>query len=334
MSEEATPPPSLAARIERRARTVVPFVVSALLLAYVFDRIDIRIALDFLTLETVLRFCGPLLLFSIVTLVIEAQCLYRVVAENAADASRLSRTTAARIKAASYLLGVLNYALGAAGLSVLLRRRTQASIAAAAGMVVLISLFDIGSVLVWVVTGGAFLQTETAGLRLGLFAAMIGAIVAGFLFLRAPITMGPLEVVRQLPILRAARLAPIRLLVEIGLLRLFLVGCFVALVWALFWAFKTPVDPLALAFNVGIMLVVSALPVAAGGLGTGQIVFVELFSGIAPDTQLLAMSVVFSFAMIFSRAAVGLLFAPEFTEEALAAARDERESQSARDADV
>ncbi len=333
MSEETTSPPSVAARMERSARTIVPFVVSALLLAYVFDRIDIRMALDFLTLDVVLRFCLPLVLFGVVTLAIEAQCLHRVVAENAAYASPLNRATAARIKAASYLLGVLNYALGAAGLSVLLRRRTQASIAAAAGMVVLISLFDIGSVLVWVVAGGTLLQTETAGLRLGLFGGLIGAIVAGFVFLRTEISMGPLEVVRELPILRAPRSAPIRLLVEIGLLRLLFVGCFVALVRALFWAFGIPVDATTLAFNVGIMLVVSALPVAAGGLGTGQIVFVELFSGIAPDTQLLAMSVVFSFAMIFSRAAVGLLFAPEFTREALAAAREERGAEEAKNAD-
>jgi uncharacterized membrane protein YbhN (UPF0104 family) len=319
--------------MERSARTIVPFVVSALLLAYVFDRIDIRMALDFLTLDVVLRFCLPLVLFGVVTLAIEAQCLHRVVAENAAYASPLNRATAARIKAASYLLGVLNYALGAAGLSVLLRRRNQASIAVAAGMVVLISLFDIGSVLVWVVAGGTLLQTETAGLRLGLFGGLIGAIVAGFVFLRTEISMGPLEVVRELPILRAPRSAPIRLLVEIGLLRLLFVGCFVALVRALFWAFGIPVDVTTLAFNVGIMLVVSALPVAAGGLGTGQIVFVELFSGIAPDTQLLAMSVVFSFAMIFSRAAVGLLFAPEFTREALAAAREERGAEEAKNAD-
>jgi len=323
LSEEAGPRAGWAVRLERGARTVVPFVISGVLLAYVFDRIDIRIALDYFSLEVVLRFLPPLALFSVLTLAIEAQCLHRVVAENAADAQPLPRTTAARIKAASYLLGVLNYALGAAGLSVLLRRRTESSVAAAAGMVFLISLFDIGSVLLWVATGGTLLNTEIFGLRLGLVGFLVGLIFTGFAFLRAPFSMGPLDVVRELPLFRAPRLAPLGLLIEIGLLRFLFVGCFVGLVGALFWAFETPVGGVELAFNVGVMLVVSALPVAAGGLGTGQIVFVELFKGVAPEPQLLAMSVLFSFAMILSRSAVGLLFAQEFTREALAATREE-----------
>jgi len=78
------------------------------------------------------------------------------------------------------------------------------------------------------------------------------------------------------------------------------------------------------------MLVVSALPIAAGGLGTGQIVFVELFSGAASEPRLLAMSVVFSMAMIVSRALIGLLFASEFAREALAATREEQREELAR----
>lgn len=76
------------------------------------------------------------------------------------------------------------------------------------------------------------------------------------------------------------------------------------------------------------MLVVSALPIAAGGLGTGQIVFVELFSGLAPDAQLLAASIVFSIGMILARALIGFFFAPEFTREALAAAREAAEEKT------
>jgi hypothetical protein len=312
-------------RTRRWLRTLVPFVVSGALLAWIFGRIDLRVALDYLSLDVILRFLGPLAAFSFLTLLIEAQCLHRVTSGGEAGGQPLDRITAARVKAACYLLGVLNYALGAAGLSILLRRRTGASIASAAGMVFLISLFDVGSVLVWVGTGGALLGAETFGLRLGLIGTLVAAIVAGFAFLRAPVSMGPLDAVRDLPILRACRDAPWVLLIEIGFLRLAFVGAFVALVGSLFWAFDTPVSGVELAFNVGIMLVVSALPIAAGGLGTGQIVFVELFSGSASDAQLLAMSVTFSFALILSRSAVGLAFASEFTREALAATRSERD---------
>jgi hypothetical protein len=321
MTVESTPKRSAAQRLERWARFTLPFVVSGGLFVYLFARIDVRVALDYLTADVLIRFVGPLLLFNLVTLAIEAQCLHRVARANPADAAPLTRTTAARIKAACYLLGILNYALGAAGLSVLLRRRSGASLAAAAGMVFLVSLFDVGSVLTWVGAGAVLLQADTFGVRLGLVGLLVAAIVSGFVFLRAPISLGPLEPIRELDILRAPRTAPASLLVEIGILRLLFVGCFVLLTRALFWAFGIEVGAMQLAVNVGVMLVVSALPIAAGGLGTGQIVFVQLFSGLAPDAQLLSASIVFSIGLIMTRALIGLSFAPEFTREALAATR-------------
>lgn len=322
-SPRAERTPGRWARLERVARFTVPFAVSAALLAWIFSRIDLGLALESVTLRATLRFLVPLALFSVVTLAIEAQCLHRVVAANARDARPLTRLTAARIKAACYLLGVLNYALGAAGLSILLRRRTGAGIAAAVGMVFLLTLFDLGSVLALVGSGALFLGTDAVGLRVGVVAAAMAAIVAGLAFLRAPFSLGALEAVRRLPLLRAVRTAPPGLLLEVGLLRLGFVGCFVALVGGLFWAFEVPIEATRLVWGVGVMLVVSALPIAAGGLGTGQIVFVELFAGAAPDARLLAMSIAFSLALIVSRAALGLLFAPEFAREAIEASRSE-----------
>lgn len=323
---------SLGSRIERFARAAVPFVVSGLLLGYLFDRIDVRVALDYMTLDVAARFAGPLILWSLLTLAIEAQCLHRVAR---ADGRQLERSVAARIKAACYLLGVLNYAIGAAGLSLLVRRRTDANLGQSAGMVFLITLFDMGSVLFWVVAGGSLLQAEQAGspigLRIGLVALLIGAIVAGFVFLRAPIEMGPLDRIRELDVFRAPRTAPLPLLLELGLLRLAFVGCFVGLTGALLWSFGLSVDFFRLAMNVGGMLIVSVLPIAAGGLGTGQVAFVELFSGVAPDAQLLSASLLLSLGVVGIRALVGLLFAGEFTREALAAAR-EAEDEGAGDA--
>lgn len=325
MSRPATrsKPGSLGRRIERLARAAVPFVISAALLAYLFDRIDVRLALDYLTLDVLARFALPLVLWSVVTLVIEAQCLHRVARANS---QTLSRVVAARIKAACYLLGILNYALGAAGLTLLMRRRTGVGLGECAGMVFLISLFDMGSVLFWFAAGGSLLQAEqagsTLGLRIGLVTMLIGAIVAGFVFLRAKRPMGPLDRIRELDVLRAPRTAPVGLLVELGLLRLAFVGSFVALTGALLWSFGLSVDPFRLAMNVGVMLVVSVLPIAAGGLGTGQVAFVELFSGVAPDAQLLAASILLTLGVLGTRAIVGLGFASEFTREALEAARE------------
>lgn len=305
-------------------RRVVPFLVSGALLAYVFSKIDIRLALDYLTLDIVLGFLGPLILFNLVTLAIEARCLHRVAATQEIT---LGHLTAARIKAACYLLSILNYALGAAGLSLLLARRTRRDIAPVVSMVFLISLLDVGSVLLLAAIGASFQEVarEVASveLRFSVVVGLIAAIFAGFAFLRAPFSMGPLEVVRSLAVFRAPREAPIGLLVELMCWRALFVGSYVALTSALFHAFGIEVEWARLATNVAIILAVSALPIAAGGLGTGQIVFVAIFAGVAPDAQLLSASILLSIGLVVTRAMTGFAFAFEFTREALEAARDE-----------
>jgi uncharacterized membrane protein YbhN (UPF0104 family) len=304
----------------RFLRVAIPFAISAALLGYLFSRIDVRAVGDSITPAVALRWLLPLLIFNLVSLAIEARCLHRVVA---ATGAHLDYGTAARIKAACYLLSILNYLIGAAGLSILLRRRARLGLADAASVVFLISLFDIGAVLCLAAVAASFLQTETLGVRIGLLGALLAAILLGFVFLRVPTRLGPLERLRRLDLFRSPRTAPASLLVELGALRALFVLCYVALMSSLFWAFQIEVDPIHLGLNVALLLVVSALPIAAGGLGTGQIAFVALFSGFAPDAELLAASILFTVGLISSRALLGWAFAMEFTREALVAARRE-----------
>lgn len=313
----STPRRSPAARI---LRILVPFVISVALLTYLFSRIDVAAVADAITLQIALRWLFPLILFNAFTLAIESQSLHRVVA---AAGAHLGRWTAARIKAACYLLSILNFLAGAAGLSILLRRRAGLSLADAAGQVFLVSLCDVGAVLVLAALAAGFLQSDALGIRVGLIGFMIAVIVLGFLFLRIPTPLGLLESIRRLEVFRAPRTARISLLAELGALRLAFVLSYVALAAALFQAFEIEVSPIRLGLNVAIMLVVSALPIAAGGLGTGQLVFVELFRGLAPEAELLAASLLFSLGLISSRALLGLSFSLEFTREALDATRSD-----------
>jgi ABC-type sulfate transport system permease component len=74
--------------------------------------------------------------------------------------------------------------------------------------------------------------------------------------------------------------------------------------------------------NTCILLLIAALPIAAAGLGTGQLAFVALFERWSDPETLLAASLTLSLAMIVTRAGMGLLFAREFTREALTASRE------------
>ena len=193
-------------------------------------------------------------------------------------------------------------------------------------MVFLITLFDVGCVAALGALGATFAQVEAVGLRIGSLGLIVALIIAGFLFLKLPISLGPLDRLRALDVFRAPREARLGLLLELGLLRSLFVSCYVALTAGLLFAFGIEVGLVEVARNTAIMLVVSALPIAAGGLGTAQLVFVALFQDHASEARLLAASLVLSAGLVASRALVGALFAPEFTREALTAARAENAS--------
>ena len=80
---------------------------------------------------------------------------------------------------------------------------------------------------------------------------------------------------------------------------------------------------------VPILIVVAMIPSVAG-LGTGQVAFVQVFGRYGDDETLLACSLAFSTGLIVMRAGMGLLFAGEFTREALRATREaEAEDEAA-----
>jgi len=308
-------------RLQQALRWGLPFAVSAALLAWILSGLDVSEVLRQVTPQVAIRFGPPLLVFLLVTLLIDSLSIIVVVSY-----SRPFRSlaVAARIKAASYLLGILNYALGAGALTVLLRRRAAMSLADAAGAVFVIGLFDLGSLISLVVIGLSLMGSSAAGVQVGVVIGAGLAIIAGFAVLRAPIAMGPFDRVRELQVFHAARTLPIGLLARLAALRFAFVGCFMGLAWATMWAFEVEVPWLALIVNVSIMLLVAALPIAAAGLGTGQLVFVALFEPWAPAETLLAASLLLSFALIVTRALMGLAFAREFASEALAASREEQ----------
>ncbi len=296
----------------RIARRVLPIVVSAVLLAYLAATIDLRAAIDHLALATVLRFALPLALWNAATLAIEAHCLQLV---TAACGRPISRGIAARIKSACYLLSLFHYAAGATALSFLLRRRMGSSLAEAASAVFVIALLDVGSVVGMATLAGAFLPAVGTALRSSLLLGLLAALVAGFSFLRTRRSLGPLDRLRDLEILRAIRTIPSHTLAELVLLRMLFVACYVGMVAGLFWAFEVEISPISLALKVAVLLLISALPIAVAGLGTAQVAFVGLFSGTASQAELLSMSILLSVALTLARALLGLAFARELTRE-------------------
>lgn len=307
-------------------RWVAPFVITTAALAWVFQRIGFEAIAKRVTGDALIVMVPALLGFGVVAVVLEAECLVRLL-----PASRevFGRGTAARIKAASYPLSLVHYALGAGTLAVLLSRRTGRGVGEAAGVVGLISLFDIGIQLLMFVIGVTALGTAAPAVRGGVAVGLVIALTLGFVALRTKVSLGPLDRIRELSVFEPARTTRLPILFAIGSLRVLFALTFVSLIGICCIAFDLEVPWTFLLAAVPILIVVAMIPSVAG-LGTGQVAFVEVFGRYGDDETLLACSLAFSTGLIIMRAAMGLLFAGEFTREAFVAAR-ESEAQLAGD---
>jgi len=296
------------------ARRALPVAVSAGTLVALSIWIHPREILA-ATTPAALRLLTPaLLLYATVTLAIEARCLVRLCPPLATP---LSLWTAARIKAASYLVQVLHYALGVGALAYLLQRRTRISNVHAAGIALMISFLDLAVLLSLGASVILLVPGVAPDVRVGVLGALAASTVAGITLLRSGRSLGPLDRLRDSTAFAAARETPAPALIEIGLLRVLLVSAFIALIAVALRAFDivVPLGPLVL--SVVLLALVAALPIAVAGLGTGQAAFLYLFRGRASPETLLACSLTLSAGLLLVRVLLGLAFAREYGREAL-----------------
>jgi len=299
-------------------KVAAPLVVSVAAVAYLNHTIDFAGVMGRMTLHAASILVPALLAYCAVSLFLESMSLVRLAPPARQDDFHL--TTAARIKAASYLLSLIHYALGAGTLSLLLRRRARIGFADAAGMVILIMIFDLGMVMLLVSAGVGLIATGTPGLQFGMLPAAIGFLIVGLVGLRMPISLGPLDRIRNLELFRAARTTAPRLLLELAILRLAFVLSFELLGWAALTAFDVMVPFGDLLVNFSLVALAGTLP-AVAGIGPSQVGMVEFFSSFGDRETLLACSIALSAGLILFRGAIGMLFAREFTREAFAASQ-------------
>lgn len=304
--------------MNKLVRWGVPAAVSIAAISYLVRIIDFSNVAAHLTSRAAAILVPALLVYGVWSLAIEAFTLRRILHTTRADFTLI---TAARVKAASYLLALVHYALGAATLTLLLRRRAGVGLAEAVGIVMLIMMFDLTMVLSMVAVGAALISSANVELQFGLVAAIIALIAGGLTLLRSPISLGPLDRLRDLELFQAARTIATRDLVELAFLRLVFVLSFELMGWAALYAFEFQVPFGALLVNFSAVALVSMLP-AVGGLGPTQVAMVEFFHEYGTADRLLACSIALSSGMIVLRALIGIVFAGEFSREAYTATRD------------
>jgi hypothetical protein len=299
-------------------RAFVPFAVTAASFWAISHRVDWLDAFAHIHAGALVVLLPALAVWAGLSLWVDALSLLR----SGPGPARASFAALARLKAATYPLGILHYALGAGALVVLLRRRAGLALSDATGTVMLIAAFDLLALLLLAAGAGAWVATEEVGLRVGILAVgLIGAPLALFL-LRTPADLGPLEALRGLGMLRAARDLPTPQLLQLLGLRVLFVAIFIGLGGAALASFGIRPPLGTLVVGLAQVALVAALPIAVAGLGTSQAAFLYVFRSLAPADELLACSVALSAGMIAVRIGLGALFAREFALPALAAGGD------------
>lgn len=297
----------------------LPAAVSVVTLAWVVTSFDMTALGDALSWRVLAVLVPGLLAYGAITLTLEAYSILCLTGRQ----PDFGAWTAARVKCASYLLAIVNYFLGGAALTILLRRRAGLGLGETASVVLLIFAVDIVVVLALGAVGASLAGPEGPAVQAGFAAVAAAGFFGGLLLLRAPHSLGPLDRLRSLSVFDALRRTPTRVLLELGALRLIFSLCFVGIGGVAFAAFGVEVAPGRLLLGMLTLAIVGALPIAVAGLGTGQVAAVYVFSGVATPEVLIALSLVLSAGMIALRAAMGALFAREFTREALEQARAE-----------
>ena len=308
-----------ASRLRTWLQRGLPVVVSLGALGWLLSTFDLRSLASALDARVARTMLVALLLYGAATLVIEALSIRRLL-----EAPPVSFTlaTAARIKCASYLLAVINYTLGGAGLAVLLRQRTGLPLGEAAGVVLLIALTDLALTLVFGSLGVVFANVELSVWIVALLALGAAGIVIALMIARAPGSLGPLERIRSLAVFATLRHTPLARLCELIALRCLFSVCFISVAGAAFHGFGVEIGVARLVGGMMALAIVGALPIAVSGLGTGQVAAVFLFRDLAPAETILAMSLVLSFGLIALRVLMGIVFAREYVQRALIATRE------------
>jgi len=296
---------------------VLPIVVSLGALAFLFRSVDFGLVLAALDWRVIGFLVPALLVYGAATLAFEAASIVLLMPSPPPGFGLL---TAARIKCASYLIGIINFALGAGALTILLRRRAGLGIAESASVVLTITSVDL-VILLLMAAAGVALGAGPAEVNAGLFVLIVVGFMVGLTVLRMPANLGPIERLRSLAIFEALRTTPLPLLGRLAALRVLFTSSFIALGGAAFAGFGISIPLSDLTIGMVFVGVISALPIAVAGLGTGQVAVLAVFGHLAEREALLALSLVLTAGMLALRAGMGLLMAREFTHEALAESR-------------
>lgn len=331
------PEPKPAARFAR-LRQVLPILGTVLLLGWFFASTDLAAVADNLRRADLVAYAAVVVVTTLAIWLYDSLCLVWLVRVTLGQRGRPAPVTLAAIapiKAASYVLNILNYHAATLGVAWLVGRRKGVPFLEAAGALAALGYIDLVAVTAMAVLG-LVLAPDVVGLSAGQQQALQG--VAAGIFGAALLTTLLLQSGWRLPLLvRLRQLAVLRPLSALGpwqmvqgvLLRSGLVLGYTASAYLIMRTFGMTPDWPRMFVAVPIITVVGTLPISVSGLGTTQMMMRSFYAPFVTDGRDPQFVVdAFSTCLIVGYISCRLLVAAPFLRSVLAELRSRTEQDS------
>jgi hypothetical protein len=321
---------ALAAASRRRnlaglARRVLPWLVALGILTILFDRAGVEKVRDAAGEADLLFLVGATLLCTLPMYLLDILSLYSVVGWfNHAPRLR----DLARVKAAAYLVTIVNYNVGSGSIALWLKRRMGIPFLEAASCIVFINVVD---ALVLVTLMAAALPILEPPIRGGV-AVITGVTVmllAGhLLYWRRGVNFVLLGVFRSWALFKSFREGRAVHYLKLAAIRAPFDLLFIVNYWLALKAFGIEAPFLIVLAYVPIITFIAIVPITVAGLGTVQAATVFLFRDYAPEANLLALSLLLTLVMNGVRALLGLPAFRRVSEEIVSGKRQGKETDA------
>ncbi len=321
-------PPAPPSRLQR-LRRVVPFAGAGLLLAYFAWTADLSAAAAAVGQADIALVVAVLLLGTGVTWIFDSLCLVWLIEVTLGGRGRpggAGLREMAPLKAASYVLNIINYNAATLGMAWVVSRRKAVGFIESAAALAVLSYLDLVA-LAGLVVAGLIVAPETFAGHADIQQAMTWTAASIFavavvllLLLQSRLSLGPLERLRSLSIVRPlAALSPSRMLVGVALRAAF-VMCYVVIHYWMMRAFGMSPTWGSLLVIVPVLTVVGVVPISVSGIGTTQVLARTLYAAFVTDGRpadpvIDAWSTLTIFGFILVRVLLALPFLSRIQDE-------------------
>ena len=327
-----------ASGIRQRLVRLLPWVITLAIFVFIFRRVPIPELLEALRQASLLPYLALMAPYSMIYCLVDAFVLTKAVTWFNKPV-RYSRILP--VRAAAYILSLLNPGLGQGGTAFYIHRREGVPFFEMAGSIVFLVVIEFGQLALYAAIGIFIVQPELATVFAPFYVIFVAAFAIALAYIRhgpgplAPVAQALFRLAgREVDVARLAGRPAAHILraLQIAGVRHYLLALlykapnfFLAILvhYLAVQQFGLQIPLLALLAFLPVVFLAASLPITVAHLGTSQAAWLFFFSAYGPEARLLAYSLAAHFTFMMLNSLIGLCFLKQALKTPAAAQEDE-----------